>query len=113
MMLAFACAVSWVIDGDTFVCSDGRHVRLAGIDAPEIHGCQPGRRCAPGSGKAALHGLIGLAKGQEATCEDVGRSYDRVLAFCSIGGADLSCAMMRAGFAIRRYSFGPAVCNRR
>jgi endonuclease YncB( thermonuclease family) len=34
--LLFACTVAWVIDGDTFNCSDRRKVRLAGIDAPGI-----------------------------------------------------------------------------
>jgi micrococcal nuclease len=112
MMLAFVCAVSWVIDGDTFICRDGRHVRLAGIDAPELHGCRPGRHCAPGDAKASLHALIALAKGREAQCEDLGQSYDRVLAFCSVGRRDLSCAMLSSGYAIRRYSFGPSVCRR-
>jgi micrococcal nuclease len=113
MMLAFACAVSWIIDGDTFICRDGRHIRLAGIDAPKLAGhCAAGRHCAPGNAKASLHSLIALAKGREASCEPLGRSYDRVLAFCSVGGADLSCAQLRAGQAIRRYSFGPQVCRR-
>lgn len=112
MLLAMTCLVSWVIDGDTFVCSSGAHVRIAGVDAPELHGCQPGRRCTPGDARGALHQMIGLAKGRQAVCEPVGRSYDRVLAFCSVGGADLSCAMLRSGYAVRRYSFGQMVCRR-
>jgi micrococcal nuclease len=112
MMLAFVCAVSWIIDGDTFICRDGRHVRLAGIDAPELHGCRPRRRCTRGDAKASLHSLIGLAKGREARCEDVGKSYDRVLAFCSVGGTDLACAQVRGGYAVVRYSFAPEVCRR-
>lgn len=113
MMLAFVCAVAWVIDGDTFICRDGRHVRLAGIDAPELHGCPKWRSCTPGDAKESLHTLVGLAKGRDARCEDVGRSYDRVLAFCTVDGVDLGCAMVRSSEAVRRYSFGPEVCRRR
>lgn len=113
MMLAFACAVSWVIDGDTFICRDGRHIRLAGIDAPELHGCAPGRRCTPGNAAASLRSLIRLAKGRQASCEAVGASYDRVLAFCSVEGRDLSCAQVTGGYGVKRYSFGPEVCRRR
>ena len=114
MMLAFVCAVVWIIDGDTFICRGGWHVRLAGIDAPELAGhCAAGRHCTPGNAKASLRGLIRLAKGRQARCEAVGRSYDRVLAFCSVGGVDLSCAQVSGGYAVIRYSFGPQVCNRR
>ena len=130
MLLPFACAVSWVIDGDTFVCRSGQHVRLAGIDAPELAGhCARWRRCTAGNAKASLHNLIRIAKGRTARCEDVGRSYDRVLAFCSVpvaGAADssgapthanparmdLACAQLTGGYAARRYSFGPMVCRR-
>ena len=143
MLLPFACAVSWVIDGDTFVCRSGQHVRLAGIDAPELAGhCHArvavgrdgrvrriARRCTAGNAKASLHNLIRIAKGRTARCEDVGRSYDRVLAFCSVpvaGAADssgapthanparmdLACAQLTGGYAARRYSFGPMVCRR-
>ena len=114
MLLAFACTVAWVIDGDTFICGDGRHVRIAGVDAPELAGhCERWRQCAPGDAKASLHAMIRLAKGRTAQCEAVGTSYNRTLAFCSVGGTDLSCAMLTGGYAIRRYSFGPQVCNRR
>ena len=113
MLLAFACVVSWVIDGDTFICDDGRHVRIAGVDAPEIEQCLKWRQCAPGDAKASLHNLIRLAKGRTATCEPLGMSYKRVLAFCNIDGVDLSCAQLSGGYAIRRYSYGPMVCRRR
>jgi endonuclease YncB( thermonuclease family) len=111
MLLAMTCFVTWVIDGDTFVCRNGEHVRIAGVDAPELHGCQPGRTCTPGDGHASLHAMIRLAKGREAACAPVGRSYDRVLAFCAVDGVDLSCAMLSGGYAVRRYSFGPYVCR--
>lgn len=35
--------VKWVVDGDTIVLTDGRHVRYIGIDAPEVdHGDRQG-----------------------------------------------------------------------
>jgi len=33
------CTVQRVIDGDTFVCDDGIHVRMLQINAPEIGAC--------------------------------------------------------------------------
>jgi endonuclease YncB( thermonuclease family) len=34
-----SCVVERVIDGDTFVCTDGTRVRLLQINAPELDGC--------------------------------------------------------------------------
>jgi endonuclease YncB( thermonuclease family) len=34
-----SCVVDRVIDGDTFVCDDGAHVRLLQINAPELTAC--------------------------------------------------------------------------
>lgn len=99
---AFSCRVQYVTDGDTFRCSDGVRVRLSSIDTPEMPGsCRPGRACAPGdpyAAKAALQRLIG---GRTVRCEPVGMTYNRVAAWCSANGVDLSCAMVRSGHAIR------------
>lgn len=99
---SFSCAVVSVTDGDTFRCSNGTRVRLSSMDAPEMPGaCQPGRACAPGdpyAAKAALQRLIG---GKTVRCQSVGRSYNRIAAWCSVNGLDLSCAMVRSGHAIR------------
>ena len=98
----FSCSVDYVTDGDTFRCSNGTRVRLASIDTPEMPGsCRPGRACAPGNpyaAKAALQRLIG---GRTVQCQPVGMSYNRVAAWCSVNGVDLSCAMVRSGHAIR------------
>jgi endonuclease YncB( thermonuclease family) len=98
----FSCMVQSVTDGDTFRCSNGTRVRLSSIDTPEMPGsCRPGRNCAPGdpyAAKAALQRFIG---GRTVQCEPVGMSYNRVAAWCSAGGVDLSCAMVRSGHAIR------------
>ena len=98
----FTCTVQSVHDGDTFRCTTGDRVRLSSIDSPEMPGaCSPGRSCAPGdpyAAKAALEGLIG---GRTVQCEPDYRSDDRIAAWCSADGVDLSCAMLRSGHAIR------------
>lgn len=103
---AFSCTVQSVTDGDTFRCADGTRVRLSSIDTPEMPGsCRPGRHCAPGdpfAAKAALQRLIG---GRTVRCEPVGMSFNRIAAWCVVGGVDLSCAMVRGGYAIRLPQF--------
>lgn len=97
-----SCAVDHITDGDTFRCSNGFRVRLAGIDTPEMPGsCRAGRSCAPGDPHAARAALQRLIGGQTVQCQPVGMSYNRVAAWCSVNGLDLSCAMVRAGHAIR------------
>ena len=98
----FSCRVAVVNDGDTFRCSDGTRVRLSAIDTPEMPGaCRPGRSCAPGDSYAAKAALERLIRGRTLQCEAVGTSYNRVTAWCSAGGMDLSCAMVKSGHAIR------------
>ena len=97
----FACAVASVTDGDTFRCSNGTRIRLSSIDTPEMPGsCQPGRSCAPGNPYAAKAALARLIAGRTVQCEPVGKSYNRIAAWCSVGGQDLSCAMLRSGHAV-------------
>ena len=99
---SFACTVASVTDGDTFRCSNGTRIRLSSIDTPEMPGsCQPGRNCAPGNPYAAKAALAGLITGRTVQCEPVGKSYKRIAAWCSVGGQDLSCAMVRSGHAVR------------
>lgn len=99
---SFSCTVRYVTDGDTFRCSDGTRVRLSSIDTPEMPGsCRPGRDCAPGNPHAARAALERLIGGRTVQCEPVGMSYNRVAAWCSSNGIDLSCAMVRSGHAIR------------
>ena len=111
MITAFICTIAWVIDGDTFICRGGRHVRLAGIDAPELEACPRWRQCTPGDAHASLRNLVRIAAGRTASCEAVGRSYSRTLAFCAIDGRELNCAQVTGGYAVIRYSFAPFVCR--
>jgi len=69
---AFACTNPRPIDGDGLRCGPCE-VRLAGIDAPELHGCRghPGRRCVPGNGYAAKAALGPMVGGQALRCVTV------------------------------------------
>lgn len=106
----FLCTIAsagQIVDGDTAHCLElaptGKPiaVRLVGVDAPELHGCKGrrGRVCVKGDAQAAKRNLERLAVGRVLRCEATGTSYNRVTAFCSADGRDLSCAQIRAGFA--------------
>ena len=62
------------------------------------------------AGAAAREALAGLVSGRAVECAQVGheRSYDRIVARCSVDGLDLSGAMVRSGWAydFTRYSKG-------
>lgn len=108
---SFTCDVAKITDGDTLRCASGVRIRLAGIDAPEISPCAPGRKCVAGDGAASRLSLAGLASARTLRCEAVGTSYKRIVAFCSANGVDLSCAQVRAGRAVTRYSEKARVCR--
>lgn len=98
-----SCYSPGVIDGDTFTCS-GRRIRLASIDAPEMPGhCKQGRKCTQGDPYASRDYLRSLASGS-VTCRSIETDhYGRTVALCEAGGKDLSCAMVGAGHAVKRY----------
>lgn len=102
----FACPAPEHHDGDAIRCgSKGRSMRLYGIDAPEMPGaCRPGRQCTPGDPFASRDHLRALTAGRRVTCEEVDRDrYGRRVVRCLAGRVDLSCAMVRGGFAVERY----------
>lgn len=82
----------FVIDGDTIVI-EKTHVRLAGIDAPELD--HP-------YGKKAKFALAALCKGQVVTARISGDvTYERVVAHCTLAdGTDLSAALVKQGLAL-------------
>ncbi len=101
---AFSCRSVKVTDGDTLRC-DGKRVRLAGIDAPELPGhCRKGRDCTPGDPYASTDNLEMLVATGPVVCAqsdiDV---YGRIVARCTSGGTDLSCQQIEDGHAVRRY----------
>jgi micrococcal nuclease len=90
------CVVRQVADGDSFRCSDGRRVRLIGIDSPE-------REHRP-FGSKAQQALLGiLPPGSGVMLEyDVGLNdrYGRLLAYAWNGSTLVNEAMVRGGWAV-------------
>ncbi len=91
-----------VIDGDTIVM-DGRHLRLAGIDAPELR-----QQCRNAEGRWYACGLIAkdaletlIHPPADLECRDIGeRSYNRIVAICTVDGIDVGATMVWLGHAI-------------
>jgi endonuclease YncB( thermonuclease family) len=109
---AFSCPAPEHHDGDAIRCgSNGRSMRLYGIDAPEMPGaCRPGRVCTPGDPIAARDHLRSLTAGKSVSCRQVDRDrYGRAIVRCEADGRDLSCSMVHDGFAIERY--GRLLCG--
>ena len=81
-----------VIDGDTIVI-DKMHIRLAGIDAPELD--HPW-------GQKSKWAMVALCKGQIVTARVKPEiSYDRVVAECYLpDGRDLAAELVKAGLAL-------------
>lgn len=100
-----SCVSPVVIDGDTFTCS-GLRIRLASIDAPEMPGhCRKGRRCTSGDPFGSRDYLRSLVNGP-VTCHPIDTDhYGRTVARCEADGKDLSCEMVGAGHAVKRYGF--------
>ena len=82
----------WVVDGDTIVI-DRLHIRLAGIDAPELD--HPW-------GQQSKWTMVRLCKGQMITARiKPEMSYDRVVAECFLpDGRDLAAELVKAGLAL-------------
>lgn len=90
----FSGKVRYVGDGDS-ICvgldADPRtwvEVRVADFYAPELH--------SPG-GQEAKRAMDRIAKGRNAVCEAGKRSYDRVVARCTINGRSVGDLMRQAG----------------
>jgi endonuclease YncB( thermonuclease family) len=104
-----------VIDGDTIEIH-GKRIRLEGIDAPESRQIciaktenkigqvdqfsrQAGHKLA--CGRRAAFFLADLIGAMPVTCTPDGLDrYRRVLAHCTVDGADIGRALMRAGWAL-------------
>ena len=116
---SFTCTPIAVWDGDGPIwCAEGPKIRIAGVAAREINNiCKSDHPCPSVPGKVArdrLVRLLGGARGTLATghvkvrsapltCLSVGSANgDRTAAWCrSPAVGDLSCAVVRAGGAVR------------
>ncbi|KAA9361367.1 thermonuclease family protein [Ochrobactrum quorumnocens] len=90
----------YVIDGDTVILNKV-HIRLLGIDAPEMEqSCQTGERtylC----GREARNALRGRISGAAIRCEKEGiDKYGRDLGRCYLGETDLNRWMVEQGWAV-------------
>ena len=89
-----------VIDGDSLRVA-GHEIRLAGIDAPELH--QTCRRAGQpyACGLEARAALLRLTRDGAVTCDLVGHDrYGRDLARCAAGGRDIGAWLVGHGFAV-------------
>ena len=85
-----------VVDGGTLRLGT-QVVRLRGVEAPSrLDLCRGGRDC----GGAATGALAALVRDRQVDCRLMGRDWQgRPLADCEAGGADLSRAIVAAGWA--------------
>jgi endonuclease YncB( thermonuclease family) len=103
-LASIICNKPHVNDGDTIRCDRDR-IRLDGIDTPEMPGhCRKGRECTKGDPFAAKQYLENLVRGGVVCQPSKKDHYGRWIALCRAGGVDLSCAMIKSGHAVRRYS---------
>lgn len=96
----FSGRVAYVGDGDILCVSSPAgliEIRIADFYAPELHG--------PG-GEQAKRALTRIAKGRNIICVAGRRSYDRVVASCTLNGRDLGSLMRSAGVAEGGRGFG-------
>jgi micrococcal nuclease len=105
MLVALGCGgardratVARVLDGDTIVLRDGRHVRLVQLDAPEIDE----NECYAQAAKAKLARLLPPGAHVEIETDSLLDKVDRfgrTLAYVWKDGADINLELVRAGAA--------------
>lgn len=103
------CLAALAIDGDTLACADGTRLRVAGIEANELH--RPGCHlpvCPAMSGVEARERMQAIVSGKTLTYQPVGKSWNRVSAIVTLpDGRDLACEAIRAGVAVRWDRYWP------
>lgn len=97
-----------VIDGDTIEIR-GQRIRLSGMDAFEtrqtcLDAADNDYRC----GRDAAFALDDLIGRRNVTCDPNGKSWDRIVAICSVGGEDLGGWMVSQGHAVDDDRYEPS-----
>ncbi|MET3647221.1 thermonuclease family protein [Phyllobacterium ifriqiyense] len=91
---------AYVIDGDTLIISK-QHIRLKGIDAPELDQTCGGQPSLRNCGQIARQALQKLVARTDVRCEGQGRDkFDRFLATCFAGQINVNRIMVETGQAI-------------
>ncbi|HET7307818.1 MAG TPA: thermonuclease family protein [Gammaproteobacteria bacterium] len=93
--------VRYVIDGDTVILDGGRHIRIVGLNAPEIgHDGAPDQPFARAA-RDRLIALLANAHGRIvwSTAPDRRDHYGRTLAHVYIDGRDAAALLLKAGLA--------------
>ena len=89
-----------VIDGDTLRV-DGQVIRLAGLDAPELHQVCHRAGQPYACGEIARAELRRMSQNAGVTCAILKRDkYRRLLGRCAAGGQDIGASLVRRGFAV-------------
>lgn len=107
----FVGTVTRVHDGDTFSIGKQR-IRIFGIDAPELNQqCradaiyEPGPSPCVACGRSSRDWLAGIILNKEVQCTSRGKSYDRIVAECTVGKIRLGPWMLSNGFAVSYKEF--------
>lgn len=102
----------YVVDGDTLRCGAER-IRLLGIDAPETGGrCRPWRQCVPGDPLRSKLALERAVASMRLTIDGAGQDrYGRTLGVVYANGRNVSCELVRGGYAeyVERWDNGGRV----
>jgi endonuclease YncB( thermonuclease family) len=98
------CQNPRVYDGDTIICASGYHIRLLGVQAPEIK-CTPGIECIEGDAivaKAALQ--AGLLLSKRITYQYIRRdNRNRPVVIVRAGKANVNCYVLKNSAAILKW----------
>lgn len=98
-LLAISATTCRASDGDTINCA-GQRYRLLGIDAPELHGCRPGRRCVVGDARASQRSLAQQLRGSLTIVPIKHDAYGRIVAQVYAQGVNVACEQLRRGLAV-------------
>lgn len=87
-----SCTVGRVIDGDTLQCTDGRRIRLRGVDTPEVG--EPGHR-------EATRELRRRVEGRTVTVTPHHTNRGRIVGDVTLGGRNIGREMDARGYSKR------------